>query len=406
MQNFEHSKGLDVFNLASYSHHIYNISGVGKYTTSTYSRETVRTYPGRVFGMRKESQFNNSGKFVKGSGRLNPVLHLKSEISCTNGDFLLYWLAYGKKICLGGVSGPLALTISNFSTAFPSVPAVEDYLLTNSYAKAYEAKQQVLTTLGELPETLDMFNKPLQQLRRPLKELVPKRPLNPIKALKFASDAWLTARYGIMPLLGEIDGYRELYNKKSTFEPGLIRNASGRSIPLSSTRTEGVRLSDTGYYFSYVEGSSTTIHQSALVYAKKNGSVAAALGLDARGVALALYELTPYSFVLDWFVDVGTWLAASLPSPDVNIVSNCTSAKAEVTDWVHTTDVGVYPNVVETYPRTPVGSTATCKRVAYYRSISSVLPSLPEVNFNFSALSRQLDSLSLSFQQTQRHLPR
>jgi hypothetical protein len=51
-----------------------------------------------------------------------------------------------------------------------------------------------------------------------------------------------------------------------------------------------------------------------------DAAVLASWGLSPTQVASIIYEATPFSFMLDWAVNLGTWIRAVEPKPHVEVV--------------------------------------------------------------------------------------
>lgn len=129
-----------------------------------------------------------------------------------------------------------------------------------------------------------------------------------------ASDTWLAWTYGVKPLVRDLSGAVDEYYKVRAAAP-LIRKYRFRvSYP---GRIGGVQRGGGSYYadppYTYV--STGTQKASVVAYAEFEDSAQSwdqsAQRLGLTDPALLLWELIPFSFVADWFVNVGDFLQAT-----------------------------------------------------------------------------------------------
>lgn len=392
------------------------------YTLNTYifsgnSYDTIKSVPGSTrtktsttsdfLGQKREFWGARSGRWRPNIDfRLGLVRHFGSSRHCTNATAKLQGLFYGKLCTIAEYSGPLACFAN--PTSFGSW----DYLYGNftedptcfmrARARSHEGAAQALVTLGELPETLAMLVSPMKAIR---KLATKPRKVNGRKILDPTS-RWLEARYGILPLMGEIDTYRNLYDSKLDVDYGPILKSragnrlDGGTIPSTSFVTN----SNLGIYFHgyYTVERHTTMLSTD--YTRTHWTSFQNLGVDASSILPALYELVPYSFVLDWVYDVGTWLRASLPKPGVTYLGSLYSTKMEEIYTVNTTGISSTSVPSEQNPISPCNSTMVWNRTTYDRTAPSPLPDNPVFKINMSSLARQIDAVSLAFQQAKRAL--
>ncbi len=140
---------------------------------------------------------------------------------------------------------------------------------------------------------------------------------------KSAANRWLEFQYAWRPLMGDIYTTSELLRK------GMARDPSKLIITGTS------KLSKSGGYkngtaYGSLSGSTTISHRCKLFYVMSLPNVQAAtrLGLiDPYGIA---WELVPFSFVVDWFVPIGSILEAYSSTWGLTYKDGCISSKLEI----------------------------------------------------------------------------
>jgi hypothetical protein len=288
---------------------------------------------------------------------------------------------------------------------------------------------QSLVSVAELGKTLEMLHHPMGKMNDLVNKMIilkkakfenPRYNLlkaylkrYPTRTAKEVGDAitsaYLEYRYGVKPLMYDI--------------AGIVNNVT-RARPQSKTTyvaRAGMRLqtrvTQANTYLG-IPGTTDsrgdcekflTNHISAGVLyniadSSEDSYRRRTLGLNLRDVPIAAYELLPYSFVLDWFLQLGPWLQAVLPKPGIVVRGN----------WVtnHQIEANTTSNVradlyVATYPATTYkmgGGSYSEVIETTTRSVNQSLPTLPPVQAKSLSGLHQLDSLGLLYQKLTRNI--
>jgi len=233
-----------------------------------------------------------------------------------------------------------AVAIRRFPNGETETLPSRSLLADEAYNLILEKRSSLLVTLAELRKTSltvksifsDAFRL-IRKFRRLAKEVA-----KPKKLRDDLSREWLRYRYGIRPmmyeLLGIIDALESRYNTRGsvrrTEEIQSVESANGPSFSpfnVSGVSTSRLRIkldwTQTNYTTNRV-GHLYTTNPSKLLAFRKWGID------DLTGTA---WELVPYSFIVDWFVDVGTYLQKvnrELISDDfIELVSSYTSVRTD-----------------------------------------------------------------------------
>lgn len=183
--------------------------------------------------------------------------------------------------------------------------------------------------LGELPETVDGVTKPLTAVLKSYRYIRKGKFSRALQVLKTyhtsrgsrfrvdraASSQWLSLRYGWMPLLSDAYSATEAYDVLT------------KAADLSTVR---VRSSNT---FSVVQPSqaspklnrSFTVRTQTILRTDVRRSVLGSLGFEDP--LLLAWELLPFSFVIDWVIDIGSYLELQFGLPASHTTSYITTVK-------------------------------------------------------------------------------
>lgn len=195
-------------------------------------------------------------------------------------------------------------TLVDANAVYPDYPVLSQNQLIS---KLRSDCMNVANALGEYKQTAGMFANAASTVYRSYRQAKKGDFSGAAKTLGFqpnsrnAANGWLMWKYGVSPLMGDIyASYREL--KKQIDKP-LITSASisamsciNKTVSPSSERFKTIDAYAKVKMTAYVQ-----LDSPVLAWASDHGLT--------NPLSLA-WELTPYSFVVDWFIDVGSFLEA------------------------------------------------------------------------------------------------
>lgn len=213
----------------------------------------------------------------------------------------------------------------SFGSMFPTAPYYHyDYDHTDENSEIESVKGAVvssmnseydfLTEMAELKETLGYLLSILNKVRHPLKSFKDAKTALDKKDWKGKSvdyhDAvtslWMQYRYAIMPLVYSAQDIKSVIEHRSD----LYRTEREKSTLDLNINLKGD--SDVLHFYDKVEGQSIV---RAVGKARYGSDVNLRL-IDSIGTnfATTAWELIPFSFVVDWFVNIGDFLSSHLSS--------------------------------------------------------------------------------------------
>lgn len=242
-------------------------------------------------------------------------------------------------------------------------------------------------------------------------------PLNKTRLdrLSEASKLWLEFRYGWSPLVhdivDEMKAFDAVMRRKDHLETsGSPITTDGRAVfkakaleklsgTVSSNITANPALGEASRgrqtYRRDIE-QKVECHAYAHYCHSVSGFLSRFNDFGAFDVPRAIWELCPWSFVIDWFIPIGDWLGALTPKVGVEIlasgvvVHDLKSVTRTVTGWIPgSTGAGSWPSSYVT-----IGTSDSASRIRWSRTPGLPLPSHPiaEVNLN---LKRLVDAAAL-----------
>lgn len=312
-----------------------------------------------------------------GNNRLNRTRGRKSTI----------WSASDLgNICSPGRS-PNSTTYSNLTAR------VE----TEARANLAKADVNIGQSLAESRETAAMIAESAAKLALFIR-LVSKRDFRSIPRLlgwrtpgKGFANSWLAYQYGWRPLMSDIHGLHAEFQKGLALQPQTLVSSSRASS------TDQVVLSPGGVYpYSDVAtliGKRECAAECCITYKVSDASVARLSGLGLLNPASIAWELVPWSFVVDWFIPVGTFLEALTSTAGLTFVTGSLSKR---TTFEFS---GKLPILGSTSGSTYVShqnGTGRCQGLNLTRTVYGTFPTpRPYLNLNPFSSTRMINALAL-----------
>lgn len=194
---------------------------------------------------------------------------------------------------------------------------------TGAFAKANESEVEGLVVLAEGNKTIASVVSILRRVIRigkAIKKLQLQKLYREVSCKELAN-RWMEGRYAVRPLLYDMKGIVKAINKKPS-KPRRQTYRSGASASESATQS-GV--------LTYTEGTYGKVYSRKLVNrnVRIRSGVLCAIdelressfwGLDQP--IDALWELFPFSFVVDWFFNVGKTIASWTPKAGIKTLAS------------------------------------------------------------------------------------
>lgn len=210
---------------------------------------------------------------------------------------------------------------------------------TSAWANIDVSEMQTWASLGELPETIRMivdllkkaFKLTIAAKRGDVTTLI--RELKHLRKFDTYADAWLMWRYGVRPLVGEITALLKILEatpivgKRRTFRGKYVHEMPDTAIDSHAVWSG----TGAGWDYKITEKRNAIFRAGVLVQIENSiNSGLAMLGFD--NPLEAVWELVPYSFIADWFFNIGDVINAIIGNPSLSPV--CSFVTETVTHTV------------------------------------------------------------------------
>mgnify|MGYP003571968549 CR=1 FL=1 len=249
---------------------------------------------------------------------------------------------------------------------------------TRAKAGVNSATFQGMTELGELRETIQFLKSPLRSLnsylrknrkrvkkdyRREQRILAARRKrlaklsrYERAKAwarssgfysheLDILSDAWLASRYAVRPLIGSCVDASSAIDKSRLKTMAVRETSRGFASQSKTLSSDDGRVGSVGYFNLY------GTRQTEINTSVRSGVMFRPLskntwGMKHHEVLPAMYELTPYSFIADWFANTNAYLRALTPRTDVKVLGQWTVTDYDIVTTREITAVKTNPGSI------------------------------------------------------------
>lgn len=397
-------------------------------TSQTQTKATLRTYSNN-FPAGPQTRFKENGTGIKGTTSLmSDNNHLNFEARRKNGEIIMgdmmlsksmrdylpaslsYRIAPTYEFDFGGdfasqVIGSVSVP-STFSDQ--TISNLKDAALIEAYAKITQDSVMSSEILVGLGQTINMLRSPFSQSRKHLERMYKSASRHYGKTAdsvtKANASAWLEYRYGMLPLYLDGNQVIKIYterHKSLEKRRAVVRSSKKLEMNVSSSFT-GVALPvlyNIGYQL-YASGSvvrqRTVAAHGGVMYEvaprTRAQELAVQFQLGSSAILPGLWEQIPFSFVADWFYNVGDWLAANNLPPDVTVRGNWCTSIDEIKDVYSCSDFYTYANSVK---RTGSWGTGFKETTVVKRKTNSQLSSLPVTTQRWATVTHALDAVAL-----------
>lgn len=273
---------------------------------------------------------------------INPMDQKKTIIEVATSGQVKYDVKYnGTLSTITTLDGHLAVHghVHHFGAAFPpsytgSNPSWPDtsVLVTEALANARTRGFDILTFLVEFRKTVELiarFRTRVLKRAEDIADAISNGDFDSIaEALAEFSAVWLEGRYGWRILAYDMEAITEAVYKLNQAKPPFIRGyASEEALESSSILNYSSPSTYLRRYTPYYSNAAVHMPATFVIEQSKVREVRAGVVLEALlddvlsiNPLLTAWEVVPFSFILDWFVNIGDTIAAFSPSVQENLL--------------------------------------------------------------------------------------
>jgi len=311
----------------------------------------VRTYRDQLVDTPDFKHIVATGKRLP----MNPYRSRTGEYNASLGSYLKSstWEGFGSVSEAVGttiISGAYNGAHNKFGSGYSALYAeANSKAVVNFYENANNSDFQALVTAAELPKTMSMIGQTAKRLAKAFKSAkrgdvgglfqslgletgshartLTRTANNARKRGRlrdFASDSWLEVKYGWKPLLQDVESLAKATALGWQVEPAdiVLRSRSRK-------KSDPYYVAGTATDLT-VEGEASVKVSYTCTFSVIDQSTRNLQGLGLIDLGSVAWELIPYSFVVDWFVPVGSWIAAQNALAGTVFVEGCKTVHSEV----------------------------------------------------------------------------
>jgi hypothetical protein len=236
---------------------------------------------------------------------------------------------------------------------------------------------------------------------------------------KAFANAWNEYRFGWRPVLRDIQNIVDAYVERNRMAERPVRIVARSKDQIDWLESQAVYTANPPGLTSVKMSRSTTataLVSSGVLYELFDEALTDAasrrMGLRLSDVPATLWELAPYSFVVDRFAAVGDWLKAITPKPGVRILGQWTTVVDKHVCQHRILDAQLRVTVDLGKPTQRVvdmhqgGGAYTERITSVTRNANPLLPILPPINTRLLDLEQQIDHAALITQRLMNLLPK
>jgi hypothetical protein len=230
---------------------------------------------------------------------------------------------------LNGVYSYINWNKSSVDAAFDAtLAAQQNETKLKALVKIADAKVNVAVTLAEAHKTSDLILDAARRIDRAyrafrkgnLKGVAENLNITPRRLHK----SWLEYKYGWMPLLMDVKGAAEFFAQQHVVRSPRFKVSASNTV--TKTYPAILPWSPMGTPNNGIELWSCTRTVKVVVWCELSSPHLSELQqLGLTNPALIAWELIPFSFVFDWFVQVGDWLTGLTALQGVTVIRAFTS---------------------------------------------------------------------------------
>lgn len=208
---------------------------------------------------------------------------------------------------VGAVDERISGLMAQYTRVTPPWLTLEERCQEKLYDQL-RGNSQLVVDLAEGGQTLSMVRSALN-VRRYMAEFARNMIRSPRDSLKTLSSKWLEYRYGWTPLAYSLYEAAENLRKKVQDEELLVKARASQTRSVTGTLTTGTYGTQSYKQHSLTEKSSCR-QEIGYRFRPPPPALQQIANWTSLNPLMIAWELTPLSFVADWFVNVGDQLAA------------------------------------------------------------------------------------------------
>lgn len=315
--------------VVSYDHTAVN----GNKTSYTYGRSTNYFWTGNSKQISDEThpgyaKRKAKGAIIMGNMHLTNTTCSFTDKSCTQGPHP----TWGTRVSRGNFFGYATRPSDPVTELDSFLSQMKALALIKAYAEIDKGAISSAEYVAELSTTIGMLRRPFKNSRKLIGKIVKARDGLLKTTSNFAeasANAWLEYRYGWKPILSDVakvvtatHDVRERMQRRRLVARGRESLTLNREKAFSVSG--GIPTWDT--ILGSVESKNQLSASAGVIYEVRERTATSALSqylcADTHNTPQNVWNILPYSFVVDWFVNVGDWLAAVTPNPNISVRGN------------------------------------------------------------------------------------